>query len=548
MHARVFRAADVFIDGKHFVDFFAAERFLVVFRIDISQIIPAAAYEGVERVGIAFCVRAANGAFHVHKFVALFQRAFAVGREVDVVRKFHGQILFGDGHRAAVRTMDNGNGRAPITLTRDKPVAQTIVGFEFPFPFFFKFFDDGDASFFGGHTVKFAAVAHYAVVGIRQIVGRAVLAFYYSFDGQAVLFRENVVAVVVRRNAHNRARAVTCKDVIGNENGDFPAVYRVDCVTSREHARLFARGRKTFNLVNFAALQFIVFDNLFVFFGDDLIDKRAFGRENDVRDTENRVGARREHAETDVLVFHLELDFAARGFTDPVFLHKFGFFGPVEFVDVVQKFFGVFRDAEEPLRQIFTDNRRAASFAATVDDLLVRKNGLAGRAPVDRRFLSVRQIVFIHLQKQPLRPFIILRIARDDLVIPIVCRADVFKLFFHRRDVFHGAVFGMNTRFYRVVFGRQTERVESHRLEHFVALHTLKARETVRRSVVEPVSDVQLCARRIRKHFKDVILLVDSRRIELIGFFLFPFFIPFCFDFEHVHIGNTSFEKIYKRL
>lgn len=112
MHARVFRAADVFIDGKHFVDFFAAERFLVVFRIDISQIIPTAAYEGVERVGIAFCVRAAHGTFHVHKFVALFQRAFAVGREVDVVRKFHGQILFGDGHRAAVRTMDNGNGRA----------------------------------------------------------------------------------------------------------------------------------------------------------------------------------------------------------------------------------------------------------------------------------------------------------------------------------------------------------------------------------------------------------------------------------------------------
>lgn len=132
-------------------------------------------------------------------------------------------------------------------------------------------------------------------------------------------FSRNVVAVVVRCNAHNRARAVTCKDVIGNENGDFPAVYRVDGVTSREHARLFARGRKTFNLVNFAALQFIVFDNLFVFFGDDLIDKRAFGRENDVRDTENRVGARREHAETDVLVFHLELDFAARGFTDPVF-------------------------------------------------------------------------------------------------------------------------------------------------------------------------------------------------------------------------------------
>ena len=48
-------------------------------------------------------------------------------------------------------------------------------------------------------------------------------------DRQAELLGELPVAVVVRRNGHDRAGAVAHQHVVGNEDRDFLAVDRIDC-------------------------------------------------------------------------------------------------------------------------------------------------------------------------------------------------------------------------------------------------------------------------------------------------------------------------------
>ena len=55
MHAGVFRAADVLVDGQHLVDVLAVERRSRVVRVGIAQEVPARANERVERVGEPVC-------------------------------------------------------------------------------------------------------------------------------------------------------------------------------------------------------------------------------------------------------------------------------------------------------------------------------------------------------------------------------------------------------------------------------------------------------------------------------------------------------------
>ena len=178
---------------------------------------------------------------------------------------------------------------------------------------------------------------------------------------------------------------------------------------------------------------------------------------------------------------------------------------------------------------------RAASFAHAALSLFVGKDGVAGRAPVDGRFLAVGKTVFVELQKHPLRPLVVVGKASLDLVVPIVHCADAFELRFHGGDVLESAFFGVDTRLYRIVFGRQTERVKAHGLKHFVTLHTFESGKRVGRAVVVPVSRVKFRARRVREHLEAVVFFVHSRAVEFVKAGFFPDLLPFAFDLLIIH-------------
>ena len=496
MHAGVLGAADIFVDRQHLVDDLGIERLLVVVRVGIAQEIPRRADEGVQGIGVASCRRAALGTGAVHEFLALQKRGSAVGSEVHVVRQLDGEILFGNGDFAAVRAVYHGNGAAPISLAGDEPVAQAVVGLEFARAFFFQPFDDGDFALFAAHAVELAAVDHHAVFAERQIVRAAVRALYHALDLQAVFFGEVEVALVVRRNAHDRARAVRIDDIVAYPDGYAFAVDGIYAVSARESARLFARGAHSVYLGDLGAGELICLHLGFAIGRGELVHERMFGRENDVRNAEDRVGARGEHAEL-VAAFTGEFYLSARAVPDPMALHGFCLFRPVKLVKVAQKLVGIGGYLEKPLREVFSHHLRAAAFAMTVHDLLVGENGVAGSAPVDGRFFAIGKPRLVKLQKYPLRPFIIVGHAGLDFVVPIEHAAHGLKLFFHGGDVFERGILGMNARLDGVVFRGKAEGVKAHRLKDLVSLHALEAREAVGRSEVVPMPDVQFRARGI---------------------------------------------------
>ncbi len=88
----------------------------------------------------------------------------------------------------------------------------------------------------------------------------------------------------------------------------------------------------------------------------------------------------------------------------------------------------------------------------------------------------------------------------------------------------------MNAGLDGVVFGRQTERIESHRLEHVVALHAFEARKRVGGSEVVPVSHVQLVAGGVREHDEHVEFRLRRCDVEVVRALFLPAFLPFGFD------------------
>ena len=341
-------AADIFVDGQQLVDDLGIERLFRVVRVRIAQIIPARADEGVQRIRIAQRVAAAVRALGVHELLALGERGFAVRFEFHVVGEPDGQIFDGYGNDAALGAMHDGDGRAPVALAGNEPVAQAVIDFALPLADLGEVVGDLRARFFAEAAVKLQAV--YADAVFREREHRlAVLVFDDLGDGQAVFFREGEVALVVRGHAHDRARAVRIEDVIGGVDGHFFAVDGVDGIMSDKDARLFARGGEPLDLVGVRRLFDVFFDGGALLVGGELFHERVFGREHDVGHAVDGVAAGRKDLEG-VAALTGKFDLAADGLADPVFLHELGLFRPIEFIQSVQQFFRIIGDLEEPLR------------------------------------------------------------------------------------------------------------------------------------------------------------------------------------------------------
>ena len=172
----------------------------------------------------------------------------------------------------------------------------------------------------------------------------------------------------------------------------------------------------------------------------------------------------------------------------------------------------------------------AAAFANAVHDLLVGKHALAAGAPVDRHFLFVCQSLFEHLQKNPLRPFIILRVGGVDLARPVEGKTERLQLCLEARHILFGHDGGMDMIFDGIVFRGETERIPTHGVEDIIALQTALARHDVQRRIGARMADMQPLSGRIGKLHQCIVgrLFMSVRRGK--GVLLHPFFLPFFLD------------------
>ena len=149
----------------------------------------------------------------------------------------HGQVFFRDRHRAAGLTINNGDGRAPVTLAGDAPVPQAELLRGLALAMLGQIFGDGGLGRAALHAGKRAGVHQDAVllVGLGEAAGRKFLprGLDHHLDRLAVFPGELEVPLVVGRHRHDRAGAVAHEHKIGHENGHVPAGDGVHAVARR---------------------------------------------------------------------------------------------------------------------------------------------------------------------------------------------------------------------------------------------------------------------------------------------------------------------------
>ncbi|CPR55126.1 Uncharacterised protein [Salmonella enterica subsp. enterica serovar Bovismorbificans] len=132
-------------------------------------------------------------------------------------------MIFRRRQHSAVFQGDHRDRRAPVTLTGNAPVAQTVVHFTFADAFFRQFIGNGVKRRFKGQAVELAGVKQHAFFG-QRLFGKIRLGTVggqnHRLDGQTVFGGKFVVALIVTRNGHHRASAVLHQDKVCRPDRD----------------------------------------------------------------------------------------------------------------------------------------------------------------------------------------------------------------------------------------------------------------------------------------------------------------------------------------
>ena len=107
------------------------------------------------------------------------------------------------------------------------------------------------------------------------------------------------------------------------------------------------------------------------------------------------------------------------------------------------------------------------------EDFLIRESRLTARTVVDREILLIGESSLEELEKYPLRPAIVLRIGRIDHAIPVIGESEILHLARESRDILCSRDSRMGPRLDRVVLSRQSECIESHRMQDIVPLRVI---------------------------------------------------------------------------
>src|SRR6478735_2750565 len=281
-----------------------------------------------------------------------------------------------------------------------------------------------------------------------------------------------------------------------------------------------------------------------------------FRREHQKCTAVHSVGSRSEDANLLIYIVNLEIDLCTLASANPVALEQFDSLGPIQFVESVKQSLRKSSDTQHPLPHRPSYNRETADLAFAIYNFFVGQDCAEFGTPVDWDICDVSEANavrigsaiggnrlgpiclriepgVVNLQENPLRPFVILRVCRVDLPLPIIRETYPLQLALELRHVFTGGDCRMLTGFDRVLLCRQTKRVPAHRVQDAEAAQALIARNDVGRGVAFRMTNMQARPARVRKHIEHVefwlgwieTLLAGVRRMKKLA--LVPDGLPF---------------------
>jgi hypothetical protein len=429
------------------------------------------------------------------------------------VRQRDGQLVVGHRDTLALGivlgAVDDGDGRAPVALAGDAPIAQVIVHRRLSDAAALRLGRDGEPRLLRGHAGELAGVEEHAVVGVRTPLrrGSLVRGAHHVGDGQAVLHGELVVALVVGGDGHHRAGAVSGEHEVRHPDRHLLAGERVSGADAGVEALLLRSGGALAQLLGGAPDLLGERPQLRgLLLRRQLQHQRMVRGRRHVGGAVDGVGAGGEDAEgLSLRAGDGELDLQAVGAADPVALHRHHALGPVDAVEALEQLVRVGGDAERPLRDLALDDHAAAAPAAPFFHLLVGEHGVAARAEVHLGAAAIDEAPLQHPQEEPLVPAIVGGIRGGDLRRPVDGDAERDHVLLEALDVLRRAHGRVHALLDRRVLGRQAEGIPTEGVEDVEAALAGVAGEHVGDAVDPGVPHVHL-ARGVREHGEHVLL------------------------------------------
>ena len=231
-------------------------------------------------------------------------------------------------------------------------------------------------------------------------------------------------------NSHDSTGTVSHHYIIGDEYRYLLAAYRIDRAdTVKTYTCLVLHKLCTLKLCLLGTF-FTILCNLikvckpvFVF-----VDKRMLGSYYHKRHTKQRIASCRIYLE--LLIYILEFKINERTFalSDPVYFLLFDVFGKINRIKSFKKLVGVIGYAKIPYALFLLYNITVAYIALSSLGILIRKNDFTMRAVIDERVRTEKKSLFKKLKEYPLRPFIIIRITRCKISVPVKRESDSLEL------------------------------------------------------------------------------------------------------------------------
>ena len=135
------------------------------------------------------------------------------------------------------------------------------------------------------------------------------------------------------------------------------------------------------------------------------------------------------------------------------------------------------------------------------------------------------------LRTDPLRPAIILWVARVDLAAPIDTRANAAKLSSKVSNIGRGRLLRRFARLDGVILCRETKAIPAHRVEHLVTKAAPEARHCIDNRMLHKVPCVHPCSTWVREHAGHIILWFGRGVIRPVALVFCPVLLPFWLDF-----------------
>ena len=535
MQRGVLHAAVVPVHGRPVFQRLLGGQGLIIVGVHIPQEVPAGA--GPLGHGIRFTLgrAAALGAGGVHPVGHLGQGRFAVVGEFVAfhLRQQQRQLLFRQGHPAALLALHQGDRLAPVALTAEHPVTELKVGLGMADAMLRDPLLHGGDSLLDGKAVEEVGVDHDAGIVLQSEGALGHIATLdHLHDGQTEGGGEVPVALIVAGHTHDDAGAVAHQHIVGNENGNVLTGDGMDGLDAfQPDAGLF--------LVQLAALKVGLPGSLLpvglhsVPVGQLILplgEVGVLGRDDHISHTEQRVAPGGVDRQL-VAVGGGEVHLGTLAAADPVTLLDLDPLDIVHVIQIVDQAVGVLGDGQHPLALFLADDLAAAALADALHHFLVGQHALAAGAPVHGHGCLIGKALLEQLEEDPLGPFVVAGVRGVHHPVPVEGIAQHVKLLGEVGDVLLGNDGRMDVVLDGVVLRGQAKGIKADGEQHVVTLHPLLAADDVHGGEGTGVAHVEALTGGIGELDEAVELLpglVPGDSGE--GLFLQPLLLPFLFN------------------